>query len=67
MIILSFSNKKRSKGASMKIANNITELIGNAPLVRLNGIPDGSQAEIAAKLESFNPLSSIKDIIIFAD
>ncbi len=51
----------------MKIANNITELIGNTPLVRLNGISGDSRADIAVKLESFNPLSSIKDIIIFAD
>ena len=47
----------------MKIANNITELIGNTPLVRLNGISSETGADIAAKLESFNPLSSIKDRI----
>ncbi len=50
----------------MKIANNITELIGNTPLVRLNRIPGGMQTEILAKLEFFNPAHSVKDRIGFA-
>jgi cysteine synthase A len=47
----------------MKIANNITELIGNTPLVRLNRITAGLNVEILAKLEYFNPAHSVKDRI----
>ena len=45
------------------IANDITETIGNTPLVRLNKLTKDSKAEVVVKLESFNPLSSVKDRI----
>ena len=46
-----------------KIANDITELIGGTPLVRINRLNEGLGAEILAKLEFFNPAGSVKDRI----
>ena len=46
-----------------KLANNVLELIGNTPMVRLNKIIEQDTAQIIAKLESFNPGGSVKDRI----
>lgn len=50
----------------MKIAKDITQLIGNTPLVAINHLNSGGNAKIAAKLEFFNPLSSVKDRVGYA-
>ncbi len=47
----------------MKIANNVTDLVGNTPLVRINRLTEGSVAEVVAKLEFYNPAHSVKDRI----
>ena len=45
----------------MRVVNNIAELIGNTPLVRLNRLPDPQGAAVYVKLEYFNPSGSVKD------
>ena len=47
----------------MKVYDNITQVVGNTPLVKLNRITDGAKAEVYAKLEFYNPTASVKDRI----
>ncbi|MBI4757402.1 MAG: pyridoxal-phosphate dependent enzyme, partial [Chloroflexi bacterium] len=49
-----------------QVANNVLELIGNTPLIRLNRLPMAESATILAKLESCNPAGSVKDRIALA-
>ncbi|HOI14188.1 MAG TPA: pyridoxal-phosphate dependent enzyme, partial [Methanoculleus sp.] len=46
-----------------RIYHDITRAIGNTPLVRLNRVTEGSRATVLAKVESFNPMGSVKDRI----
>lgn len=50
----------------MRVYNNITEIFGNTPLVKLNRVLDGAKANVYAKLEFYNPSSSVKDRLAIA-
>src|SRR5216110_2082076 len=63
MLLCGYFRRKVMHG---KIYDNISETVGNTPLIRVNrSLPDGA-AELAVKLESFNPLSSVKDRIAYS-
>jgi cysteine synthase A len=50
----------------MNIKTNVLELVGNTPLIRLNKVTDGAKGDVVVKLESHNPLASVKDRIALA-
>ncbi|PTR23544.1 cysteine synthase A [Rhodococcus sp. OK519] len=52
-----------TRGSGMGIYNNVTELVGRTPLVRLNRLTEGLGAQVVAKLEFYNPANSVKDRI----
>ena len=55
--------RPETTGPHAGIANNIADLVGNTPLLRLNKLTAGVKAEVLLKLESFNPAGSVKDRI----
>jgi predicted alpha/beta hydrolase family esterase len=62
-LISRIDQQSPERNIKMQIAKDITQLIGNTPLVYINRLNSSGKVKIAAKLESFNPLSSVKDRI----
>jgi len=54
---------RKKEGTMRKIYDDITKTVGNTPLVKLNRLDGSEKAVVLVKLESFNPLSSVKDRI----